>query len=145
MFGLFGRKAEEIIGDNDFETHIAGVTFYQRDLRNIFKSLTKTNSGWAHTEAILRLDNKNKHSENAVRVEIDGKLIGHLPEHGKYDEVNASDFREDFASGSSSKTFKVECKLKEIEVEKKNGLLNVFSKSKTEKIIIGRLDIFSDY
>lgn len=145
MFGLFSKKAEEIIGDNDFETHIAGVTFYQRDLRDIFMSLRKTNSGWAHTHAILRLDNKNKHSENAVRVEIEGKLVGYLPENGKYDEVSAFDFREDFASGTSSKTFKVDCKLKEIEVEKKKSLLKVFSKSKTETMLVGRLDIFSDY
>ena len=131
MFGLFGKKIEEILGDGDYETSIAGVTHYQKNLKAVFKKLSNEEFGWFYTKATLRPDNKNKYDANAVAVEIDGKLVGYLPAVGKFtrDDVNALEFRDDYSDKSKANKFQVDCKLKE----------------QYDGTIIGLLDIREDW
>ena len=127
MFGLFGKKNEEILGDGDYETKIVGVTHYQKNLKTVFKKLRDEEYGWFFTKATLRPDNKNKYDVNAVAVEIDGKLVGYLPAVGDMsrDDVNALEFRDDFSDKSNAKTFEVDCKLKQVSNGNIIGLLDI--------------------
>ena len=127
MFGLFGKKIEEILGDGDYETSIAGVTHYQKNLKAVYKKLRDGENGWCYTKAILRPDNKNKYDANAVAVEISGKLVGYLPAVGNIsrDDVNALEFRDEFSDKSKAKTFEVDCKLKQVSNGNIIGLLDI--------------------
>ena len=101
MFGLFGKKIEEILGDGDYETKIVGVTHYQKNLKTVFKKLRDEEYGWFFTKATLRPDNKNKY------------------------DVNALEFRDDFSDKSNAKTFEVDCKLKQVSNGNIIGLLDI--------------------
>ena len=127
MFGLFGKKIEEILGDGDYETSIAGVTHYQKNLEQVLKNLRDEEDGWHFTKATLRPDNRNKYDANAVAVEIDGKLVGYLPAVGKLtrDDVSAVEFRDDHSDKSKAKLFQVDCKLKKHYSGKIIGLLDI--------------------
>ena len=127
MFGLFGKKIEEILGDGDYETSIAGVTHQQKNLKAVYEKLRDGENGWHYTKAILRPDNKNKYDANAVAVEINGKPVGYLPAVGNIsrDDVNALEFRDEFSDKSKAKTFEVDCKLKQVSNGNIIGLLDI--------------------
>jgi len=67
----------ELKGDGSFEVEVVGESHYQTALESICGPRTR-DSVSKHVEAVLILDDLNKHDKSAVRVEIGGKAVGYL-------------------------------------------------------------------
>ena len=92
----------ELQGPGDFAVEVVGVSRRQDALAEIVER--RGRSGRTVTiDALLILENTNPHDANAVRVEIDGALIGYLSRD------NARRYRADLtAAGTPQAT--VQCK-----------------------------------
>lgn len=66
-----------IIDRSEGSTEVVGESHYTRALAHLFHAHCD-DEHTAYTWAMLVRDPNNKHDENAVRVEIDGKLVGFL-------------------------------------------------------------------
>lgn len=92
----------EIEGPRTFSIEVVGVSRRQDAIAGIFDHHGR--SGRTLTiDATLVLENANPHDANAVRVEIDGALIGYLSRD------NARRYRADLAAASASQAT-VRCK-----------------------------------
>lgn len=68
---------ERIWLDGDELVNVAGESHYQEALRSISKPTTNAEVRF-EVLAVLRPDPENPHDPNAVRVEIEGELVGYL-------------------------------------------------------------------
>ncbi len=85
--GFFSRKPKKpsddagscihIEGPGSFPVRVVGEQHYQDNLRKIVGSSTRDEDEFI-TSAILIHDDKNPYDDKAIRVEIDGKHVGHL-------------------------------------------------------------------
>lgn len=65
----------ELLGNGEFDLEVVGESHYQDSL----KAVAGRGEVRKHVRAVLRLEPANKFDRNAVRVEIDGMLVGYLP------------------------------------------------------------------
>jgi len=64
--------------DNCMRINVVGESFYQPALKRVSQCPAKGEHGY-ECSAELVLDPDNPHDKFAVRVEVDGELVGHLP------------------------------------------------------------------
>ena len=64
-------------GNEDFKLRVVGEFHYQRTFEEICGPRTEAGENRIVT-AVLILDNTNRYDNNAVRVEVEGKTVGHL-------------------------------------------------------------------
>lgn len=64
--------------DDCMQMRVVGESFYQAALIQVSRCPSRGEHGY-ECSAELVLDPKNPHDKNAVRVEVDGHLVGHLP------------------------------------------------------------------
>ena len=76
---LFSRGSSEIRlpGGNDYTYEIVGESHYQDSLMRICGGRSEE-AAQKFVEARLVLDDKNPHDNKAVRVDIDGNVVGYL-------------------------------------------------------------------
>jgi hypothetical protein len=67
----------ELVGSGDYAIPVVGESFYQKNLEAIC-GRRKANGEKRIVEARLIFDDLNPHDKNAIRIEIDGKQVGHL-------------------------------------------------------------------
>lgn len=72
FFGLFRRKRKE-----SFPVAVVGESYYQDNLRKIC-GRPKSNGEDRQIDAAIILDDQNPADALAVRVEIKGRIVGHL-------------------------------------------------------------------
>ena len=67
----------ELPGAGTFEIEVVGESHYQRALEQICGGRSEESARFV-TTAVLVLDDDNPYDANAVRVEIDGHVVGHM-------------------------------------------------------------------
>ena len=75
--GLRSIISVKLKGDGSFDVEVVGESHYQTALESICGPRTRDSTS-KHVEAVLVLDDSNKYDPKAVRVEINGKIVGHL-------------------------------------------------------------------
>jgi len=123
-----------IDGPGSFPVRVVGEQHYQDNLSKIWGSSTKDEDECI-TSAILIHDDKNPYDNKAIRVEIDGKHVGHL---GK---AEARSYRKRMASnGHAGKTASCRAKI----TEPSNRML-VDDKGKTYDWLLVFLDLPQEF
>lgn len=96
------KKVCKLLGDGEFAFDIVGEAFYQDNLCSISGEKQEVSKSYKCTAEISH-EPSNKYDKNAMRVTIQGKVVGYL------DRDTASDFKEFIArQGLMSCSFEVE-------------------------------------
>ncbi len=75
--GKAPKPTHHLQGNGNFNFQIVGESFYQKNLA-LIAGAKQENGVEVRKKAVLFLDPFNRHDKNAVRVEIDNLIVGHL-------------------------------------------------------------------